>query len=312
MNLESFFKDNGYCPNKYSKDISEIQTFASTHYAQKNKIVLVTSGGTAIPLESQAVRYIENFSSGHRGAASAEYFLSEGYGVIFLYRQGSLRPYSRHFKVGNVLDLLTISKECRNGSTVQVDSTKMPDLATIVQAYHTSKDAGRLLEVSYHSLVDYIALLKASSEAVHVLGSSAMFYLAAAVSDFYIPLTHMQKHKIQSSTGPLELALHQVPKFLRALVTKWSPQAFVVTFKLETDEAILMDKALGALTKYGHQLVIANILHERRYRVVVVTKEEQKELLLSDDEQKEKKDIEQKLIRDICIRHTHYYKGTEV
>uniref|UniRef100_A0A8D2MVX5 Uncharacterized protein n=1 Tax=Zonotrichia albicollis TaxID=44394 RepID=A0A8D2MVX5_ZONAL len=37
-------------------------------------------------------------------------------------------------------------------------------------------------------------------------GSSAMFYLAAAVSDFYIPVSEMPEHKIQSSEGPLQVS----------------------------------------------------------------------------------------------------------
>lgn len=32
-----------------------------------------------------------------------------------------------------------------------------------------------------------------------------MFYLAAAVSDFYIPASEMPEHKIQSSNGPLQV-----------------------------------------------------------------------------------------------------------
>jgi len=39
------------------------------------------------------------------------------------------------------------------------------------------------------------------------LGSKAMFYLAAAVSDFYIPACDMPEHKIQSSNGPLQVSL---------------------------------------------------------------------------------------------------------
>lgn len=35
-------------------------------------IVLVTSGGTAVPLEKQTVRYLDNFSTGNRGGLSAE------------------------------------------------------------------------------------------------------------------------------------------------------------------------------------------------------------------------------------------------
>lgn len=33
-----------------------------------------------------------------------------------------------------------------------------------------------------------------------------MFYLAAAVSDFYIPASEMPEHKIQSSNGPLQVS----------------------------------------------------------------------------------------------------------
>lgn len=32
-----------------------------------------------------------------------------------------------------------------------------------------------------------------------------MFYLAAAVSDFYIPVSEMPEHKIHSSGGPLQV-----------------------------------------------------------------------------------------------------------
>lgn len=38
-----------------------------------NRVVCVTSGGTTVPLEKRCVRYIDNFSSGHRGSASTEY-----------------------------------------------------------------------------------------------------------------------------------------------------------------------------------------------------------------------------------------------
>ncbi|GMP81701.1 hypothetical protein CsSME_00036327 [Camellia sinensis var. sinensis] len=36
------------------------------------RVVCVASGGTTVPLEKRCVRYIDNFSSGHRGAASTE------------------------------------------------------------------------------------------------------------------------------------------------------------------------------------------------------------------------------------------------
>lgn len=37
------------------------------------RVVCVTSGGTTAPLEQRCVRYVDNFSSGHRGATSTEY-----------------------------------------------------------------------------------------------------------------------------------------------------------------------------------------------------------------------------------------------
>ena len=39
----------------------------------KARLVCVTSGGTTVPLERRCVRFIDNFSSGNRGAASTEY-----------------------------------------------------------------------------------------------------------------------------------------------------------------------------------------------------------------------------------------------
>jgi hypothetical protein len=44
------------------------------------------------------------------------------------------------------------------------------------------------------------------------LGRRALFYLAAAVSDFYIPVEEMAVHKIQSGDGPLTLSMQQVRK----------------------------------------------------------------------------------------------------
>lgn len=42
-------------------------------------VVVVTSGGTTVPLERNCVRFIDNFSKGTRGALSAEQFLQVGW-----------------------------------------------------------------------------------------------------------------------------------------------------------------------------------------------------------------------------------------
>jgi len=47
----------------------------------------------------------------------------------------------------------------------------------------------------------------------------------------------------------------------------------VVSFKLETDEALLLDKAAAAVDAYGVHLVVANLLHTRKDRVYLVSKQ---------------------------------------
>ena len=47
----------------------------------------------------------------------------------------------------------------------------------------------------------------------------------------------------------------QVPKMLGTLRTSWAPEAFVVSFKLETDTAILVQKVM--LGMYGSGNVIS-------------------------------------------------------
>jgi phosphopantothenate-cysteine ligase len=42
--------------------------------------------------------------------------------------------------------------------------------------------------------------------------------------------------------------------------------------QLETDESLIIPKARAALERYGHQVVIGNDLHNRKYKVVFVSK----------------------------------------
>lgn len=49
-----------------------------------------------IPLEHNTVRFVDNFSAGSRGSASAEYFLENGYAVIFMYRSENYKLYKKY------------------------------------------------------------------------------------------------------------------------------------------------------------------------------------------------------------------------
>ena len=76
-----------------------VETFALRNVSLGRRLALVTSGGTSAPLEQTPVRYIANFSTGRRGASSAECLLTtlEGvdaeYAVVFLTRKDGLTPF---------------------------------------------------------------------------------------------------------------------------------------------------------------------------------------------------------------------------
>lgn len=286
-------------PDKFDEKILKINEFVAYQLQKERLIVLVTSGGTTVPLESRTVRFLDNFSVGSRGAASTEYFLEQGYAVIFLTRNRGLRPFLRHLPKTNVLDLLTV---CNNGK-VTVKTEYEPKLQQILSKYEKVQKDNLLLTVEFQTLGDYLQLLQACSQTLHTAEKKAMLYLAAAVSDFYIPKEQMPEHKIQSSGGPLNLSLQLVPKMLEPLVKEWVPNAFIVSFKLETDRDILISKSLQALDKYQHQIVIANLLETRKKEIFVVTKETQHCLSMSEEALKNGMEIEQLIIK--CLKEKH-------
>lgn len=132
-----------------------------------------------------------------------------------------------------------------------------------------------------------------------------MLYLAAAVSDFYVPHEEMPQHKIQSNISP-KISLQLVPKILKPLVSSWVTKGYVVSFKLETDESLLIPKSRDALAKYDHNLVIANMLETRRKQVVLVSPTTSTEINLTNEQVRSGLEIEQVIVEEICIRHQEY------
>ena len=59
------------------------------------------------------------------------------------------------------------------------------------------------------------------------------------MSDFYIPQNKLVTHKIQSSTQGLNIQLENVPKIIKPLVQEWALEAYVISFKLETDQDLI-------------------------------------------------------------------------
>lgn len=333
----------------------ELRAFGVRHASQHRPIALVTSGGTAADLEINSVRCLDNFSTGLRGAISAEEFLKRGYAVLYLCRVGSASPYARVVaqsiglaQANHGLNMASLAKlfatgdedeskedqmvqkvldeehnlqnqqsgqdpwmtaqppasssgttTNNNSSRSKTNSTRAAKSAsndvvlhrrlvnsskvrTALQERSTALKEGRLLTVSFRSVEEYLAKLQMCSESLRNSQSLAIFYLVAAVSDFYIPISHRSQHKIQSHeshsneadcgavSGGLTLHLHPVPKVLGLLRTKWAPDAFLCSFKLETDKSILRHKAERAVRKYGCHMVIGNLLQTRHSQVWVL------------------------------------------
>ena len=60
-------------------------------------------------------------------------------------------------------------------------------LLPVLRAYHTAQAQGTLLSIDFQTVNDYVWLLRAVTGAMSPLGRRGMFYLAAAVSDFFLP-----------------------------------------------------------------------------------------------------------------------------
>ena len=263
------------------------KNFITGHLHANRNVVLVTSGGTTVPLENQTVRFIDNFSAGTRGATSAEYFLEAGYAVIFLHRQFSLLPYSRHYSHSTncFLDFMVDGGD----NQVVVSQEYQSQMMDVLRKYNAARRDNKLLLLPFTSVSEYLWELQDIAQLMRPLGPKALFYLAAAVSDFFLPRDRISEHKIQSSdidkvdhslaneattsdtkSQKLLIDLDPIPKFLKTLVDGWAPEGMIVSFKLETDPSLLISKAQQSLRKYSHHLVIGNLLSSRKFEVVFV------------------------------------------
>lgn len=355
--------------------LRQLQYFTVRHASHHVPLALVTSGGTAADLEHNCVRYLDNFSTGTRGAYAVEEFCKRGYAVIHLKREGSVAPFGRILadvlkcgRGGPTFESLGLLFDCGVGAGMADDggdhdadefgfqdeddgdilkgkdasdgnrpvdpwmysgvtqndsiglTTKArskhrgelslnhrlvdsPLLQSTLRTYKGIKSQGLLLTIDFRTVDDYLHKLQLCCEAVNVCGSLALVYLAAAVSDFYIPNEKKALHKIQSrdygiksqasssvssssggsngedtaqvrSDNTLALILHPVPKVIPSLRKAWCPNAFVVSFKLETDPSILLQKSALAMKTNDVHMVIGNELATRYEKVFVISRDD--------------------------------------
>lgn len=252
--IESFLKTYAsHLPNSIHQIIEILK-----HNLDENnnlKLIVITSGRTNVPLEKNTVRYISNFSGGGRGASSAEIALKHGYIVLYLHHVTAVRPFYDQ----NIFDKVSIGED---GNTLICKDENVVD-----QFKNKLKYKNNLFEVEYNTIFEYLTSVAKIVKEMAIFKKRVMFYSAAAVSDFYLPLESMSEHKIQSRlTDQLELKLDQTPKLLLMLKI-WNPDLYLVSFKLETDESILFSKVNSAIEKYHIDAVISNMKHNYKTEV---------------------------------------------
>lgn len=226
----------GHTLPELAVDTQELRSFLQHNRLHGRRAVLVTSGGTTVPLEQNAVRFLDNFSTGSRGAASAECFLrSEGeggpdYAVVFLTRVGAKLPFVRALDISSMAAAARFHADGEDGIVLRDAGA-----CRAIEEMQVALEARRLFVVEFTTVQQYLySLRKVAEEINNAFAAKAMCYLAAAVSDFYIPPHRIPTHKIQSRDGTLTLQLSQVPKCLAQLRKKWAADAFVVSFKVSS------------------------------------------------------------------------------
>ncbi len=267
-----------------------LDCFIDTAMKNNKKIAFITSGGCNVRLEKNTVRKISNFSTGTRGSLSAEYFLKNGYSVIFLHHEESKLPFYHRLQFGKIFDKEYILSD---------------EYIQIQKEFQTYKD--NIFMLSYNIIEDYIKLLYSIVGKLDGFGNKALIYLSAAVSDFYIPEEKLSEHKIQSknsqgiSSETMELTLYPVAKEINLIKEKLCPKAFLITFKLETDDNMLNKKANDALKVCKSDIVVGNILNKRYDEVTLFIKDRDLLKILKDN-----KLIEEDLIKVIVQQHNEF------
>ena len=125
---------------------------------------------------------------------------------------------------------------------VRIAHRHLPPMLSLLKSYQLVQSLGILHSIPFVTVEDYLFLLRGVSRVMglakddkgHALGRRGMYYLAAAVSDFYIPTQRMSEHKIQSGKGSLTIEMDQVPKVLQHVVQDWSNDGFIVSFKVSS------------------------------------------------------------------------------
>jgi phosphopantothenate-cysteine ligase len=70
-------------------------------------------------------------------------------------------------------------------------------MLTVLGKYNAAKSKNLLLILPFTTITDYLFELRFVAHRMRLLGPNGLFYLAAAVSDFFVSPRRMAEHKIR-------------------------------------------------------------------------------------------------------------------
>ncbi|ETW09488.1 hypothetical protein, variant [Aphanomyces invadans] len=276
------FFDNTVVEPSWAMDVwpDKLKQFVTTQLTDGRRIALVTCGSATVPLPGDSV--MDAVSFGDRGAASAEHFLRAGYAVIFLHREGSLAPFSRHFQLyirdNRFLSMLRVDAADNSlhvDPPEDADDTEslIPDLSTLLAEANETKS--RLMHITFTTVQQYLFYLRMATTALDSAASRGLILLSASILDYYVPsvpsTTAVGGVSTSTTTSPppaptdsskkesaMTLNLVRIPNLIAKIRREYAPKACLVTLKSVADKGRMQSAAFRAIERWGVDIVVAD------------------------------------------------------
>ncbi|RLN70930.1 hypothetical protein BBJ28_00011871 [Nothophytophthora sp. Chile5] len=317
----------------------QTEAFVASQLADKRRgIALITSGATIVPLDPENDTFVDvaPHVQEQQGPACAEYLLQLGYAVIFLHREDSLRPFTRHFQKylqnGAFMDMFRMQD---NGLVLSgVDLTQQLQFHKIAQLY--TDCSTRVLNLSFTSVQQYLMLTRLATQAMQAAKNRGIVVLAATLMDFYVAVDPSaataaaaaaeqgdaaDSAPSSSSSGKGKEKKHtakpakkksdefsvnfvRVPNIIRKIRKEWCPKAFLVTCKHQLASGEAIEAAHGDLERWGVDVIAGN--HHSR-EILLITEQEEAIVSCPDDE-----DINDAFASAIAEMHRSFRRKREI
>ncbi|CAI5727307.1 unnamed protein product [Hyaloperonospora brassicae] len=309
---------------------------------ERRGIALITSGATAVPLDIGDDTFVDAAPELQelQGPAVAEYLLQLGYAVIFVHREHSMRPFTRHFeqplRSGAFMEMLRVHEHGVELSGV--DLAQQVHFQQIVQLH--AECSARVLYLSFTSVQHYLMLTRVTATAMAAAKDRGIVVLAATLMDFYVPVDapaaateavdtkcsaeatsttssssslgdgkskfvkKVAKKVAKKISGEFSVNFVRVPDILQKIRKDWCPKAFLVICKHHLASGAAIEAAHNDLEKSGVD-VIAGYYHPRE--MLLITEQEEAIVTCPGDE-----DINDAFASAVANMHRSFRRKREI